>query len=274
MAKKTLGKGLGALFEKIEDTKNEAVLEVSMSKIIPNPDQVRHDFDEENIKELAASIDNHGLLEPILITKNEDNEDKYLIVAGERRYRAFLQLERTSIPAIIKEFKKDEIKKLSLIENIQRENLNPIEEAISYKELMDELNMTQTEFSKEIGKSRSHVANSVRLLKLEKEVLDKVRSGEISFGHAKILSGLNKDEQIKLARKILSLGLSVRETENEVSPKKKKSKESYYTELEKDISDKLMTKVKIKDKKGKGQILISYFSEDELTRIIDIFESL
>lgn len=273
MKNKTLGKGLGALFSQVEETKNDEVKLVPLSDVIPNPEQVRHDFDESLIDELATSIKNHGLLEPILITPYDD---KYMIVAGERRYRAFKKNKETKIPAIIKDFKKEDIKKLSLIENIQRENLNPIEEALSYKELMEELEMTQAEFSKEIGKSRSHVANSIRILTLTEEVRDMIRSGKISFGHAKLLVGLSVPEQKKLAKKIVDLKLSVRDTEKERKGKSKKTTKSniLYKEIEDKLQDRLMTKVKINDKKGKGEISISYYSEEELTRIIEILENL
>ena len=273
MKNKTLGKGLGALFSQVEETKNDEVKLVPLSDVIPNPEQVRHDFDESLIDELATSIKNHGLLEPILITPYDD---KYMIVAGERRYRAFKKNKETKIPAIIKEFKKEDIKKLSLIENIQRENLNPVEEALSYKELMEELEMTQAEFSKEIGKSRSHVANSIRILTLTEEVRDMIRSGKISFGNAKLLVGLSVPEQKKLAKKIVDLKLSVRDTEKERKIKSKKTNSSnvLYKEIEDKLQDRFMTKVKINDKKGKGDISISYYSEDELTRIIEILENL
>lgn len=273
MKNKTLGKGLGALFSQVNEAKTDEVKEIDLSLIRPNPDQVRHDFDEKLIDELALSIKNHGLLEPILITPTVD--DKYMIVAGERRYRAFIKNKAEKIPAIIKDFNKEDIKKLSLIENIQRENLNPIEEALSYKELMEDMDLTQAEFAKEIGKSRSHIANSVRLLTLDDEVKELVRSGKLSFGHAKILTGLTKDEQKKLAKKIIDLGLSVRETEKE-TPKKSKTKRNniLYRDLEESLGDTLMTKVKINDKKGKGKIEISYYSEDELTRLIEIFNRL
>lgn len=272
MKNKTLGKGLGALFSQVEEAKSDEVKEIDLSEIRPNPDQVRHDFDENLIDELAASIKNHGLLEPILITPTVD--DKYMIVAGERRYRAFIKNKAEKIPAIIRNFNKEDIKKLSLIENIQRENLNPIEEAISYKELMKDMDMTQAEFAKEIGKSRSHIANSVRLLTLDSDVQELVRSGALSFGHAKILTGLPKEEQKKLAKKIVELGLSVRETEKETPKKKVVRKNILYRDLEESLGDQLMTKVKINDKKGKGKIEISYYSEDELTRLIEIFNRL
>lgn len=273
MKNKTLGKGLGALFSQVEEFKSGEVRELNLSLVRPNPDQVRHDFDEKLIDELALSIKNHGLLEPILVTPTVD--DMFMIVAGERRYRAFIKNKEEKIPAIIKKFSKQDIKKLSLIENIQRENLNPIEEALSYQELMQDMNMTQEEFSKEIGKSRSHIANSVRLLSLDDEVKELVRSGKLSFGHAKILTGLSKDEQKKLANKIVTLGLSVRETERE-TPKKKNAerKNILYKDLEESLGDTFMTKVKINDKKGKGKIEISYYSEDELTRLIEIFNRL
>ncbi|MCI6610096.1 MAG: ParB/RepB/Spo0J family partition protein [Ezakiella sp.] len=272
MKNKSLGKGLGALFEQIEEVNKDEIELLNVTEIMPNPEQVRVDFDEDLIEELASSIKKHGLLEPILVTKHGN---KYMIVAGERRYRAFLKNGEEKIPAIVKNFKPEEIKKLSLIENIQRENLNPIEEAMSYKELMDELDMTQQEFAKEIGKSRSHVANSVRLLTLHPDVKNLVREGKISFGHAKILSSLDHKKQLELAKKIVEFGLTVRETENESKKKLVKPKKNpLYQELEESLQEKLTTRVRIEDKKGKGEIRISYFSTEELTRLIEILERL
>lgn len=274
MRKKTLGKGLNALFEQVEETKHvkkEEIEEINLKDIKPNPDQVRKDFDDDAIKELAESIKNHGLLEPILLTKSDNG---YMIVAGERRYRAMLSLGRVSIPAIIRDFPKEDIKKLSLIENIQRENLNPIEEALSYDELIKEADLTQAEFAKEIGKSRSHVANVLRLLKLEVNVMEDVRKGNISFGHAKVLSSLPMDEQKRLADKIKKLGLNVRDTEKEIKEKKKNQNENIFIkQIEEDLQSKFMARVRINDKKGKGSISIEYHSSDELDRIIEMLSN-
>lgn len=269
-SKKSLGKGLGALFEQVEEVRKEEVRDIPIKEIVPNPDQVRRDFDQKAIEELAESIANHGLLEPILLMPKGSS---YIIVAGERRYRAMVHLKRDTIPAVVRDFKEEDIKKLSLIENIQRENLNPVEEAISYKELMEEMNLTQAAFAKEIGKSRSHVANSLRLLSLQKDVLQWIREGKISFGHGKILSGLPMDQQKKLAKKILELGLSVRDTEK-VSQQKKTMTNPYVNQVENELQDHLMTKVRIRDKKGKGRIEIEYFSPEELERLIELFKSL
>ena len=267
---KSLGKGLDALFEQVEETKHipkEEIQEIELSKIKANPDQVRKDFDEDAIKELAESIKSHGLLEPILLTPFEDG---YMIVAGERRYRATISLGRDKIPAIVRDFPKEDIKKLSLIENIQRENLNPIEEALSYEELMKEAGLTQADFSKEIGKSRSHVANVLRLLKLDPQVMEDVRSGAISFGHAKVLSGLPLKDQQALAKKIKDLGLNVRQTEKESKKTKGSGENIFIKEIEEDLQSKFMAKVRINDKKGRGSIVIDYHSMDELDRLIEL----
>lgn len=272
---KSLGKGLNALFEQVEETKHvnrDEVQEINLKDIKANPDQVRKDFDEAAIKELAESIKNHGLLEPILLTPTDKG---YMIVAGERRFRAMASLGRDTISAIIRDFPKEDIKKLSLIENIQRENLNPIEEALSYEELMKESELTQAEFAKEIGKSRSHVANVLRLLKLEVNVMDDVRKGEISFGHAKVLSGLPMDEQKTLAEKIKKFGLNVRDTEKAVKTREKSEKENFFIkQIEEDLQSKFMAKVRINDKNGKGSISIEYHSSDELDRIIEMLNNI
>ncbi|MDD7762244.1 MAG: ParB/RepB/Spo0J family partition protein [Firmicutes bacterium] len=274
--KSTLGKGLGALFEQVEEVKRTEVHELELNKIIPNPEQVRKDFDEEAIDELAKSIENHGLLEPILVTPRGD---KFLIVAGERRFRAYQKLKKKSIPALVKEFLAEDIKKLSLIENIQRKDLNPIEEAMSYKELMDELELTQEELAHEIGKSRSHIANSLRLLKLDKSVCEMVRRGDISFGHAKILSSATYADQIKYANSILSQKLSVRDFEElfkedkKSSSKKKNNKNTnknmFIEEIENQLIEQLLARVSVRYKDGKGKIIIDFSSDEELNRLIN-----
>lgn len=274
MRKKSLGKGLNALFEQVEETKHiskDEIKQINLTDIKANPDQVRKHFDPKAIEELAESIKNHGLLEPILLTPMDG---KYLIVAGERRFRAVKSLGRDKISAIIRDFDKDDIKKLSLIENIQRENLNPIEEAISYEELMKESKLTQAEFAKEIGKSRSHVANVLRLLNLEMSVMDDVRNGDISFGHAKVLSSLPMDEQKKLAAKIKQLGLNVRDTEKAVKTKKKPGKNIFIQDLEERLQSKFMARVRINDNKGKGSVSIEYHSADELDRIVEMLNNI
>lgn len=274
--KSTLGKGLGALFEQVEEVKRTEVHELELNKIIPNPEQVRKDFDEEAIDELAKSIENHGLLEPILVTPRGD---KFLIVAGERRFRAYQKLKKKSIPALVKEFLAEDIKKLSLIENIQRKDLNPIEEAMSYKELVDELELTQEELAHEIGKSRSHIANSLRLLKLDKSVCEMVRRGDISFGHAKILSSATHADQIKYANSILSQKLSVRDFEKlfkedkKSSSKKKNNKNTnknvFIEEIENQLIEQLLARVSVRYKDGKGKIIIDFSSDEELNRLIN-----
>lgn len=273
---KSLGKGLNALFEQVEETKHvskDEIMTVDMKDIKANPDQVRKDFDDEAIKELAESIKNHGLLEPILLSPTDEG---YMIVAGERRFRAMTSLGRDKIPAIIRDYPKEDIKKLSLIENIQRENLNPIEEAISYNELMIESGLTQAEFAKEIGKSRSHVANVLRLLKLDIDVMEDVRKGNISFGHAKVLSSLPMDEQKKLAEKIKKLQLNVRDTEKVVKERKTKKTESniFIKQIEENLQSKFMARVRVNDKNGKGSINIEYHSMDELDRLIEMLNNI
>lgn len=277
MKKKALGKGLGALYREIEDVASKGasdeVRQLPLAQVRPNPEQVRRDFDPEAIAELAQSIEQHGLLEPILVTPTPDGQTPYLIVAGERRYRAMQRLGRAEISAIVRDFPPEDLRKLSLIENIQRENLNPVEEAMSYRDLMAETGLTQAAFAQEIGKSRSHVANVLRLLQLAPEVLERVRKGVISFGHAKVLSALPLAEQIALARRIERLGLSVRDTEARAK-RTPPAQNPYVADVEERLTERLMTRVRLLDNKGKGKIEIAFYSPEERDRLIEIFESL
>ena len=219
MARKGLGKGLDALLgeAKADDIiapkstakPGEYVESIKIVDIEPNPEQPRSDFDEDSLEELAMSIKEHGVITPIIVKKADNGF--YQIVAGERRWRASKRAGLKKIPAIVKEFTQIQTQEVALIENLQRKDLNPVEEALGYKKLMDDFSLTQEEIATKMGKSRSSVANSLRLLALTDEVLTMVRKGELSFGHAKvILSVSNKSLQKEIAQKVIKEGLSVR----------------------------------------------------------------
>ena len=288
MAKKGLGKGLDALFgdAKADDVLSPGVSESVDGKIInlkiidvePNKDQPRTDFDDEALEELADSIRQHGVITPIVVKKA--NNGFYTIVAGERRWRASKKAGLKEIPAVVRERTELQTQEIALIENLQRQDLNPVEEAFGYKRLMEEFSLSQEEVSQKLGKSRSSVANSVRILSLPKEVIDFVRGGEISFGHAKVILSV-KDSQMqkKIANEVVSKGLSVRATEEIAKEKPKKvikekkkdlNKELAFVDAEKKMTEALGTKVKIASKGKKGLVQIEYYSSDELERIIKI----
>ena len=277
-----LGKGLDLLIPGAE-TKEEKkdTLLLKTSQLEPNKDQPRKKFDEEAIEELAQSIKQYGIIQPIIVCKKDDY---YQIIAGERRWRAAKKAGIREVPVVVKEYTDKEIAEISLIENIQREDLNPIEEAKSYKRLIDEYKLTQEELSERVSKSRTEIANKMRLLKLHDEVQKMLISGALSAGHARALLGLeSKKDQLKAANEIIEKSLSVRQTEDLVKkmnePKKDKtakgkeadSLDFVYRDLEKKLSDCLGTKVRISRKdKNKGKIEINYYSEDELDRLYGI----
>lgn len=289
MAKKGLGRGLNALLQSDEPITHaavaqdkEAVSELKIVDIEPNTSQPRKDFDDEKISELADSIREHGVITPILVQKSENGF--YKIVAGERRWRASKLAGKKTIPAIIKDYNKEEFYEISLIENLQRQDLNPVEEALGYKKLMDEFDFTQEDVAKKLSKSRSSVANSLRLLNLEKEVMEFLESGKISTGHAKVLLGISdKKRQIALAKDVVEKELSVRQLESLIKSTSKKQKKEIKKDLnlrlafenaEKRFSDIFSTKVQIVDKKGKGKITIDYYSKEDLERITKLFEKI
>ncbi|MCR5655486.1 MAG: ParB/RepB/Spo0J family partition protein [Lachnospiraceae bacterium] len=298
--KRGLGKGLDSLIptstEKKVGLKTGAVATekgpvtmVNITKIEPNRDQPRKMFNEEALQELADSIKQHGLLEPIMV---QDRKDHYEIILGERRWRASKLAGLKEMPVIIKNLSEQEIVEISLIENIQREDLNPIEEAQAYKRLMDEFHLTQEEVSKRVNKSRTAVANSMRLLKLDDRVQQMVIDGAnagsdekiVSTGHARALLAIdNKDRQYEIAQKIVSDGLTVRDIEKLVkditkplkeSKEKKKKKaleDVFYRNIEEQLITSLGTKVAINAKDdGSGKIEIDFYSGDELDRIYQL----
>jgi len=284
--KKGLGKGLDALIpagEGMGKKKGEAQIDspdkkVSISKVEPNPDQPRKNFAEDELEELADSIKKIGIFQPILV---QDKGDHYMIVAGERRWRAALKAGLKEVPVIIKNYTEEEIVIISLLENIQRVDLNPIEEAQTYKKLIDTYKYKQDEVAEKVSKSRTAVTNSMRLLKLSDEVQQMLIENVISSGHARALLAIeDKDLQYELAQRVMDEKLSVREIEKLIKdmnkPKKEKEKEKkklnfLYKDLEEKIKRSLGAKVTInaKDEK-KGKIEIEYFSKEELERITDM----
>ena len=274
--KKGLGRGLSSL---IGETKVEAKInKLSLSDIIPNKYQPRKNFEKENLDDLANSIKERGVIQPIIVRQSNSDKSKYEIIAGERRWLAASKAGLHEIPVVLTEA--DDLKSLefAIVENVQRHDLNPLEEAQGYKRLIDEFSYDQEKVSKFIGKSRSYITNSLRLLNLPIEVIKFVEEKKISAGHAKILVGL--DNALFIANKIIEKKLSVRQSENFVKIFKKKpsnfniSKDPNIKNLESSISDKIGLNVLIKNnKKNKGTITFSYHDIDQLNKIIDIIKA-
>lgn len=280
-----LGRGLDALFadNSIEEIASTSAVKLKIMDIEPNRDQPRKIFDEDALAELADSIAKHGVIQPLLVRPMPDGS--YQLVAGERRWRASRMAGLTEVPVVIKELSDDEAMALALIENLQREDLNAIEEAQGIKALMDTLSLTQDEAAERVGKSRPAVANALRLLKLPDSVIVLVSDGKLSPGHARALLGF-KDEQdiIETADLIIEKGLTVRDVEKLVKKRNKESKAekpaarraSYYDEVELALTDFLGRKVKVGTKPGKesGVLEIDFFDKDDLTRLADALKSL
>ncbi len=280
MAKKGLGKGLDALFA--EDTREAegGVIEVKITEVMPNKNQPRKSFDEDKLEALSDSIKEHGIIQPIIVTQKGD---LYTIVAGERRWRAAKKAGIKKIPVIIREYDDVTTAEIALIENLQREDLNPIEEAMGYRALMDEYNFTQEEISTKLGKSRSAIANSVRLLTLDDYAREKLVAGEISEGHARcalsVPAGVVREFFIN---RIIEEGLNVRQAENLAKdlanpkqPKKERVESAYKIEMERisrSLEQFLGTKVKLSGTSKKGKIEIEYYGNADLERLLDIIK--
>ncbi|MBD7913097.1 MULTISPECIES: ParB/RepB/Spo0J family partition protein [Clostridium] len=281
MGKKfALGKGLGALIpDDVQSNDSSNNLLISLNKIKSNNEQPRKAFDNDKIVELAESIKHHGIIQP-LILKEQGKE--YVIVAGERRWRAAKLLGLKEVPAIIMELTEKQVLEISLIENIQRQDLNPIEEALAYKKLLTDFNITQEELSKRIGKSRTAITNNLRLINLDDRVQQYLIEGVISEGHGRTLLGITDgDLQYEISQKIIDEKLSVREVERLIknildsdNNRKKVNNNNELNPYYKDVRDKLQdyfgTKVKLSSKNNKGKIEIEYYSEEDLQRILDI----
>ncbi len=285
--RKALGRGLEELFSNepldfnkveekiITETPKESIVKVNISDLRSNPYQPRQNFDKEALKELAESIKEHGVFQPIIVKKSIKG---YEIIAGERRVKASSIAGLKEIPAIVRNFTDDEMMEIALLENLQRENLTAIEEAVAYRKMLDHLKITQEALAKRLGKSRSHITNMIGLLNLPSSVKDLIAEKKISMGHARVLSKLEKEDQIKsLAEKIINDGLSVRQLEDATSkeeefvrknkiatPKKKISSEYKY--LEDTLCEQLGTKVKIKN----NRLEIQFVNQNDLNRLLEI----
>lgn len=273
-----LGKGLSAIFlENENESSGSTVLQVS--EIEPNRSQPRRDFDEESLRELADSIAAHGVLQPLLVRPLA--EGGYQLVAGERRWRASRMAGLFEVPVIIREMTDSEMMQIAMIENLQRENLNPVEEAMGYKMLIEEYHLTQEEISKSVGKSRPVIANALRILSLPKEILDMVSEGKISAGHARALLGFSdKAEQMRVARSINAKDLTVRDVEKLVKSFDKPDKRemeishenTFFGEVEIALKEYLKRKVKVIGKGDKAGILqIEFYDEEDLAEIARLF---
>ena len=274
MAKKLggLGRGLDSLFaDNSVDELNSSVNKLRIMEIEPNRDQPRKDFDEKSLSELAESIEQHGVLQPLVVRPLTNGG--YQLVAGERRWRAARIAGLTEVPVVIKELTDEEVIEIAMIENLQREDLNPLEEALGYRYMMDELNITQEQAAEKVGKSRPAVANAIRLLRLPDEVQEMVKNNLISPGHARALLGFENQELIiQTAKRIVKEDLSVREVETLVknsqkTPKvpKQKKRDKFFSEVELALVENLGRKVKIKEsKKDAGVLEIEFFDKDDL----------
>ncbi len=305
-SKKVLGRGLGAFFPDYDDEgskesgeKGKAgtpstyldpqkrvniVLNIPVQNIRPNPHQPRKEFKEESLEELAQSVKNHGLIQPI--TVRYIGEKRFELISGERRLRATKLAGLEEIPAYIREADDEDVISFALIENIQREDLNPVEVAMGYKRLVDELDYTQAEVAEKVGKNRSTVANMLRLLNLPAFIQAALRDGQITMGHARALINVeDPDDQKKIFKKTIKGGYSVRQTEEAVrklgedaskgaSKNKKDENSAFYKEISDRLRRKLSTKVNIKSKKNGGEIRIEYYSDEELERLLELFDSI
>ena len=275
-----LGRGLSALIPDINgEIDKKDITTIELKNIYPNQDQPRRVFDEEKIKILSESIKNYGVLQPIVL--KPDEKGKYMIIAGERRYRASKLARKVDIPAVIKDIPMKDIMEIALIENLQREDLIPIEEALAYKSLIKNYSVTQEEISEAVGKSRPHITNTLRLLNLPKQITDMIDQGQITAGHGKAILRLSDENlQIELANKVIAEELSVRATETLAKkiteenikevPKKVKEKDVFIVDVEERLRNIFGTKVNISKGKKKGKIEIEYYNEDELNNIVSM----
>lgn len=286
---KGLGRGIDALFQdfaKIEevDVQKEEVIDLPLSELRPNPYQPRKTFDQKALDELASSIKQSGVFQPIIVRKSDVKG--YEIIAGERRFRASKLAGKETIPAIVREFDEEAMMQIAVLENLQREDLNPMEEAEAYDMLMKKLNVTQAELSERLGKSRPYIANYLRLITLPPIIKQLLQTEQLSMGQARTLLGLKDREQmIQVANQAIKENLTVRQLEHLVNQlneekhlakkpvvKKTKEKPYYIREGEERLMDKFGTSVHIQEKDGKGKIEIEYLSQEDLTRILDILE--
>lgn len=277
---KGLGKGLNAFFTNMEVENEESVQEIKINELRPNPYQPRKNFQQETINELKMSILEHGILQPIIVRKSIKG---YEIVVGERRFRAAKEAKLETVPAVVRKLSEQQMMELAVLENLQREDLNPIEEGLAYQTLMEKLTLTQEEVAKRLGKSRPHIANHVRLLSLSPKIQELISNGEISMGHGRALLGLRKKAKVPIiVEKILKENLNVRQLERliqqlngNVSRETKrpgKEKDVFLQESEHSLRERFGTTVNIKQTKNKGKIEIEFFSNEDLERILELLD--
>lgn len=277
---KGLGKGINALFSSMEVGNEEVIQEIKINELRPNPYQPRKTFQPDAITELKESILQHGILQPLIVRKSIKG---FEIVVGERRYRAAIEANLPTVPVVIRELSEQQMMELALLENLQREDLTPLEEAVAYQTLLDKLNLTQEQLASRLGKSRPHIANHLRLLSLPKSVQQLISDGKLSMGHGRTLLGLKKKQKLDVVlEKVLKENLNVRQLEQLVTQlnenvsretlKPKKEKNIFIQERESVLREKFGTTVSIKQNKKKGKIEIEFFSQEDLERIIELLE--
>ena len=277
---KGLGKGINALFTNLEATRDDSVQEVDVKEIRPNPYQPRKIFTEEAIKELKDSIIQHGIIQPIIVKKSIKGYD---IVVGERRFRAAKLAGLNKVPVVIKDFTNQQMMELAVLENLQREDLTPIEEAFAYQTLLDKLEITQEELANRLGKSRPHITNHIRLLSLPESIQSLINEGKISMGHGRALLGVKQKELLpKLVEKVINEEINVRQLEKYIQQlnqdvpretnKQTTKKDIFIEEQENVLRNRFGTTVTIKQRKKKGKIEIEFFSTDDLNRILDLLD--
>lgn len=277
MARRGLGRGLEALFPQ-EGEVQEQVVNIEVDKIDPNPWQPRRRLDQAALEELAASIREHGVVQPIVVCRAAGG--RYRLVAGERRWRACQLLGMATVPAIIKDLSDRDSTEVALVENVQREDLNPLEEATAYKILQEEFGLTQEEVARRVGRSRAQVANTVRLLQLPEKVQEYIVEGLLTAGHGRALLVLeDQGEQVRVAEEIVSRGLSVREAEELVKgagkkrpPAKKavKVEDKEWEQIAHALAERLGTRVRIRAKEGRGRIEVEFYSPEDLERLLEL----
>lgn len=293
MKKSGLGKGLGAMIPKttlqpfdIDSNADETYMELELTRIEPNPDQPRKQFDTQELEHLAQSIREHGVIQPIVVNKHPDQAQEqgplsytYTIIAGERRWRAARMAGLTKLPCIIKSYDQMKALQIALLENIQRQDLNPIEEALCYQQLQEYFFNTKEEIADKVGKSRNTIAARINLLQLSDYVIDLIADGQLSAGHGTQLIGLPITRQNDIAELVVSKTLSIKETQALVNqqptpqtPKSNRDRYNPYIAYETGLKERYGTKVNIKDKDGKGKIEIEYYSAEDLERILDMMK--
>lgn len=281
MVRKGLGRGLSALISSQQENM-EGIEDIAISSIVPNPDQPRRHIEEQGIEELALSIREHGLIQPIVVQPLPDG--RYQLIAGERRWRAAQRAGLATVPAIVRQVSEEQRLEIALVENVQREDINPVEQALAYRMLMERYGMTQEEVAQKVGKSRTAIANTLRLLSLDTEILQGVQDGKISEGHARALLMAPEESRLAMYRQAVAEGWSVRQTEraarqianrtatspliSEVS-RETASDDPNLSALEDRLRDALATKVQIRYSNGAGAIEIHFYSPEDLTRIVE-----